>query len=89
LISHDLPQISEFNYTSIEKFQEDMFKDDPLGNDICLDLFASPFNEDRASQDHVVVDMHFQNFDHSLDENYWRFLGDPIYDASSEESADF
>jgi hypothetical protein len=24
-----------------------------------------------------------------LDEDYWRFLGDPIYDSSSEKSVDF
>jgi len=35
------------------------------------------------------MDMHFQNFGHSLDRHYWRFLGDPIYDTFSEESAYF
>jgi hypothetical protein len=33
--------------------------------------------------------MHFHKFGHELDGDYWWFLGDPIYDTSSEESEDF
>jgi hypothetical protein len=75
LISHCFPPNSEFNDTLNEIFEED----------ICSYLFASPLNEERVDQVFVVMDMHFQNFDYSLDEDYWRFLGDPFYDSSSEE----
>jgi hypothetical protein len=57
-----------------------------LKNGICSDLFASPFNKDRGSQEYV---MHFPNFGHTLDAYYWRFLGDPIYNTSGEENTDF
>jgi len=39
-------------------------------------------------QERAFKDIHFQQFNHNVDEEYWKFMEDPIYDISREGSVD-
>jgi len=34
--------------------------------------------------EHAFKDMHFQQFNHNMNEEYWKFMKDPICDSCNE-----
>ena len=82
--SSQIFKILKISYDDFQKINDEA---KPLDDHAFENVFYSLLENDNQRCD--MIDEHLLKVDHSYDVDYWRSLGDPIYDTSSVESVDF
>ena len=76
--------------TSISPPSEESINEEisQIYDDKLTNIFISLSFEDKVNQVYDVMDTSFRVFYYNRDNDHWKFYGDQIYDASSDESID-
>ena len=82
MVYDETPLCSPLSDEVLENFTPyNIFKTRPSEDDYCE-------HENGHNQEHDVFDEDSPMFDKDIDDNYWLFMENPIYDVSREGSVD-